>query len=738
MNYPSIGEYNQVIQQKGGDSFKTLKGINLIPSRTTPIKVYLFGSGAFAAVFKGKINEKPYAIRCFISAENETIERYNNICKYLVNLNSTWITKCEFIQNEISVNGKTYPVLKMEWINGVLINEFVTQYLSNNNVLSELQIKLVSICQDLEKNKIGHGDLQCGNIVISGNSTNFQIKLIDYDGMYVPDLASKKSIEKGRSEFQHPRRTLEYFNHEMDRFSFWVIITALEALKYDESLWLEVMQGGYNTLDNFLFTVHDFLNPQQSELFNRLHNLNSPSLKFYLENLMKFCEMDVSNVTMPMLYSDIGNPGKLNIKKNNDLQSDINNNIVNLYKSDGMYKIVSKEGPLNILTSTFQHLGTTPIELEKSIFKDKTIIISNGKKVNQLLLTSNADIIEVHLEQLNEHKENSSRIIHEKVDENKDEFRFSEKPKSDNSQINKDQFTPPIISDKKVLKKKSKNKKATTYVIFLIGIVLIFLIGLFSLLPNDSDLTQQEKQINRSKPINTAVEEEKQINTPKPINQNNNVKPIETAIDFRERIKDFFVAEDERDFARIYKFFSPNIIRYYHLNNPTYSDLKASYNKSWNSTAYSSNSIKKITLLSTYIYKVETVFEYYDIKKNDYRTINSLLMISFDKYGYITKLYVIKSESGEVNTKKELLNNTSSSNIKNNDKYYKGNYKYMVILNEDNISLYTEPSPTSYRLYKCPKGSKIYVIDHKNDNEFYRVFVNGYTGYMSKVWINRY
>ena len=79
MNYPSIGEYNQVIQKSGGNAFRTLDGINLIPSRTVPIKVYLFGSGAFAAVFKGSLNGTIYAIRCFLSAENETILRYKII-----------------------------------------------------------------------------------------------------------------------------------------------------------------------------------------------------------------------------------------------------------------------------------------------------------------------------------------------------------------------------------------------------------------------------------------------------------------------------------------------------------------------------------------------------------------------------------------------------------------------------------------------------------------------------------
>ena len=78
-NYPTIGEYNQLVQKKGGNAFRSLYGISLIPSRTTPIKVYLFGSGAFAAVFKGSLNGTNYAIRCFLTAEDETINRYKTI-----------------------------------------------------------------------------------------------------------------------------------------------------------------------------------------------------------------------------------------------------------------------------------------------------------------------------------------------------------------------------------------------------------------------------------------------------------------------------------------------------------------------------------------------------------------------------------------------------------------------------------------------------------------------------------
>jgi len=398
-NYPTIGEYNQLIQKKGGSAFSSLYGINLIPSRTAPIRVYLFGSGAFAAVFKGSLNGTNYAIRCFLTAEDETINRYKIICNYLKGINAPWKTECEFIENEISINGSSYPILKMEWLNGSLINQFVSIHLDDNNVLHELQKKLIVISDDLEKYKVGHGDLQCGNIIITGTSSNFQVKLIDYDGMYVPSMHYKKSIEKGRSEFQHPKRTLNNFNPEIDRFSFWVMITALEAIKIDKTLWREVMQGGFNTLDNFLFTIQDFLNPFQSNLFNRLYKLNSTTLNFYLETLKLLCNNEISIIPKPSLC-----PNSLSSKNTipTDHQNYVQNNSTSQSKdkivSIGKYKIITNNGSASVLTSTFQKLGTTPIELDKDTYNGKLIIISNGKESKRITLNSYQNLIEINFD----------------------------------------------------------------------------------------------------------------------------------------------------------------------------------------------------------------------------------------------------------------------------------------------------------------------------------------------------
>jgi hypothetical protein len=398
-NYPTIGEYNQLFQNKGGNAFSSLNGLNLIPSRISPIKVYLFGSGAFAAVFKGSLNNKTYAIRCFLSANIETITRYKSICNYLKPINSTWKTEFELIEDEILYNGHSYPILKMEWINGLLINQFVSIHLSENSVLTALQEQLVSVSKDLERNKIGHGDIQCGNIIITGTASDFHVKLIDYDGMYVPDLVHKKSVEKGRSEFQHPKRSLNDFSPEMDRFSFWVIITALEALKIDKKLWNEVLKGGFNTLDNFLFTIHDFLNPNHSVLFNRLYGFNSPSLNFYLDALKRSCNSSFSLIPPPALYVNPSNLSKpIPSKQQNYVPNNTESLSIDITVSDKKYKITTNKDSASVLTSTLKKIGMTPIELDKETYEGKLILISNGKETKKIALNAHQNQIKIIFE----------------------------------------------------------------------------------------------------------------------------------------------------------------------------------------------------------------------------------------------------------------------------------------------------------------------------------------------------
>ncbi|TXD51685.1 MULTISPECIES: hypothetical protein [unclassified Polaribacter] len=625
-NFPTIGEYNQLIQKKGDDAFRSLKGIFFIPVRKTPIRVFLFGSGAYAAVFKGSYNGQIYAIRCFLTAEKNTIKRNKIICNNIKKINSSWKTDCEFIENEINVNGKSYPILKMEWVEGDLINNFLTKHLNNNKLISEIQEQLVNISNDLEKHDIGHGDLQCGNIIITGDSSNFQLRLIDYDGMYVPELINKKSIENGRSEFQHPKRDKNYYNSKIDRFSFWVILTALEALKHDKSLWLEVMQGGFNTLDNFLFTVHDFLNPNQSKLFNRLYEINSSTLNFYLDKLKWFCKNEISLVTCPKLESetlekDFTLSSKVAIKPN------LADNKLDESSLNDYYKIISIHGEATVLTSSFEKIGNTPLKLDKKKYNGKTIIISNGLDIKQVLLNTSRGIIEVEFnvglnkdikfknnkrdneiqKETKEKEEETADLESIKIGDNKrfeNERKLREqikKQKDGNADILKlENKKKQDEADKLVFQlKKAKKKSNRSIYYFMIGAFFVAILG-FS-------VSFFEGYINNAQ----------QVQKPKDLLLQRNSKFI----------KDLLLAEENRDFEKINSHFSPNMFRYWDMYNPTYSQLKNRYKYIWGFTKNSKNYVQRIEKISANTYDLYTKYEYYHLNKK--KTISTTSVVRY-------------------------------------------------------------------------------------------------------------
>ena len=253
--FPSIAEYNNTIAKSGGSAFCTMPDLSFMTSRTNPVKIYSFGSGSYAVVFKATENGNPYAIRCFISGDQENIRRYRELNDYFKNINAPWVTKFKLLENEIKVADSYYPVVVMKWVQGELLNTFISSNLNNKLILNDLQNEFIRLSNSLELNFIGHGDIQCGNVLVAKDENGAPvIKLIDYDGMYIPAFSNKINLERGRTEFQHPDRFLIPFNERIDRFSFWIILCALEALKYNTELWKEVMQGGFNTLDNLLFT----------------------------------------------------------------------------------------------------------------------------------------------------------------------------------------------------------------------------------------------------------------------------------------------------------------------------------------------------------------------------------------------------------------------------------------------------------------------------------------------------
>ncbi len=377
--FPTLSQYNKTIQVEGANALRTLKNIFFIPARTLPIKIYSFGSGSFAVVFKALENNKEIAIRCFVGTNGDYAERYRKIDTYLKEIKGSWKSNIEFLDNEIQVQDKNYPILKMDWVDGLLLDRYINKNIDNNVKLNELQVQFVKTSQNLEKNTISHGDIQEGNIIISEINGKPKVKLIDYDGMFIPDFVGQKQIERGRSEYQHPNRENFVFDEKIDRFSFWVILCALEALKFDKTLWKEIMQGGFNTLSNMLFCGNDFSNPYNSKLFSHLQNLNQPSLNFYINQIKS--SLSTSIIPQISLYEKNAtlenNFQEVEKIKSNEIE---NNNI-------DLIKLTTNPSGASVRNKSFENIGKTPININKSKYLNEEIKIIFGTKCESILIT---------------------------------------------------------------------------------------------------------------------------------------------------------------------------------------------------------------------------------------------------------------------------------------------------------------------------------------------------------------
>lgn len=302
MNLPSAEQYIQIVERKTPGSLATLHNHRFILKE--PGKPW-YEKGTYAIVFKTENNSKYYAVRFFLDSEPEVFERYKQIKTYLDTKSVNWKVPFEFLDKEIYIGGEYYPAVKMDWTESLSLSQYLDLIISDPSSISRLQLELVTLSQNLEKNGTGHGNLNMKHIRFVKQAHDYALKLIDYDSLFIPAFKGKDSISPGTAGFQHPMRLASDFSETIDRFSFWIFLTALEAFKTDPSLWKNARQNGFNKEEQVLFTYRDLAFPRQSASFQLLRNYNNKALNFYTEKLVAFCNStSLNDVETPVIYED--------------------------------------------------------------------------------------------------------------------------------------------------------------------------------------------------------------------------------------------------------------------------------------------------------------------------------------------------------------------------------------------------------------------------------------------------
>ena len=283
MAYPTFEQYNNAFQahQKLLADSELQRGVVAKTGLGTPLAI----SGGFALTYSIKYGPKKYAVRCFHRESKALERRYQAIARRLAQLRSPYFLDFEFQPKGIRVDGNAYPIVKMAWAQGMTLGEYLEDNHGQRAALANLPGALMALSKFLETEHVAHGDIQTGNVMVSGSGA---IQLIDYDGMFVEEIRDIGSSELGHVNFQHPERKAKNpFAPTMDRFSLIALSLALKALHEDPSLWKKTNSD----LDAIIFRAADFVDPATSTVFSEL--MGKPALKTQAQQFATICRAPI-------------------------------------------------------------------------------------------------------------------------------------------------------------------------------------------------------------------------------------------------------------------------------------------------------------------------------------------------------------------------------------------------------------------------------------------------------------
>ncbi|HEV7888368.1 MAG TPA: hypothetical protein VGO92_12480 [Acidimicrobiales bacterium] len=241
----------------------------------TPLGLPRPVSGNFASVFRlDGPDGRSHAVRCFVRGFDDMARRYAAIDQHLRRLPpaSTWRVGFEYQEHGVQVQGEWFPIVKMDWASGQPLLAYIEQHLWDGPALAYLATRFATLVDELRRSGVAHGDLQHGNILVAPGG---DLRLIDYDGMFVPPLAGLPGNELGHRNYQHPGRSPGEFGLHLDNFASWVVYASLVGLSVDPLLWGR-LDGGDECL---LFRSHDFADPAHSEALAAFEATGEPVLR---------------------------------------------------------------------------------------------------------------------------------------------------------------------------------------------------------------------------------------------------------------------------------------------------------------------------------------------------------------------------------------------------------------------------------------------------------------------------
>lgn len=291
MSFPTTEEYSNVLNMPPGrrpfrEGNLTLD--NIRQGKVEKGKHYLHRDvGQYAAVYRFvKPSGEAIALRCLLQAPPKDVQfRCTEQQAYLQQHPLPYFVEAGYHEDAIFVSGYWYPVFTMAWVQGETLHSRVGRLCAGKQIqsLADLASQWEKMLIDLRQAGVAHGDLHPLNALVQNDG---QIKLVDYDTLFVPTLKSLPALLGGCEGYIHPSYlsgTPRPFNEMIDVFGGAVVLLSLRVFADDPTVF------GRFSKDNLLFTGEDLSQPDQSNLFDLLERHSKPSISRLAYALREEC-----------------------------------------------------------------------------------------------------------------------------------------------------------------------------------------------------------------------------------------------------------------------------------------------------------------------------------------------------------------------------------------------------------------------------------------------------------------
>lgn len=325
MNYPLISEYLEAITSSEFN-FATLTNLRpVLGEDENPVMT----SGNFAVVFKMEDEQsgKFYAVKCFLKDQSNRDKSYKMIADELGFTSSTYLVHFKYLEKELFVDTNNsdeeeFPVLVMDWVNGVTLDRYIRKNIDDQYALQMLAYQFSKLAMWLIPQPFAHGDIKPDNIIVRDDGS---LVLIDYDGMFVPAMKGQKARELGSPDFRHPSRTEDDFDEHIDDFSLISMLLSLRAISNNPSLL-----NKYGKENRLLFCERNFRDISQCQLLKELYPSNDVEINKLIGLFtIASTQNNLSNISFRLLT--IEKPEKPVILSTNVTEEDLTNAWVDDY-----------------------------------------------------------------------------------------------------------------------------------------------------------------------------------------------------------------------------------------------------------------------------------------------------------------------------------------------------------------------------------------------------------------------